>query len=72
MILVIFQHNDVNMLDAMIQRTKLPIPFVNKKGQRSGNVLRIWREGFFIKGDVECVPDDAESDSPTATMFKMT
>ncbi len=45
-------------LDRIVRDHKLA-PLKNKDGVRIGNVLRVWRDGYWLMGLLEVVPEDA-------------
>ena len=57
MIATIYRSDDTEFLERIVLGFRAGVP-VNKDGQRVGTVLKVWREGKYIKADIECVDED--------------
>ena len=50
------RHTDI--IDRLVLNFKIGKPVFNEYGERVGTVLKVWRDGHFLIGDIECVPED--------------
>jgi len=56
---VVLMRGREHQLRRIVRAARLPMPFLDREGQRIGTVMRLWVKGGAIHADIECVPGDA-------------
>lgn len=54
----VFRSKDHVMLDKIVGKHWVGMPFLDENGDRVGTVVRMWRDGDRVRADIEVVPED--------------